>query len=170
MRRVAPMFPALCAILFIVATSAIRAAADEAGRGANEKAVRSALKKFDQNWQDYTNEPNFGDPRWKLKMETLVGVCRAGSVAIPFLQAAAKEDSPWAPHTRNLATELIEILRGPKEMREAVAGYDLEQIDSAKFGKQAPDFVLADVAGKTWRLSDLRGKKTVVVTFILQDI
>jgi peroxiredoxin len=33
----------------------------------------------------------------------------------------------------------------------------------------APDFTLADATGKTYRLSQFRGKNTVVVRFILFD-
>ena len=42
-------------------------------------------------------------------------------------------------------------------------------IDSAKVGLPAPDFTLKDPAGKQWRLSDFRGKKTVVLVFIYGD-
>jgi hypothetical protein len=136
----------------------------------SEKVVRELLVKFDKNWKDYTNEPNYGDPRWKLKMETLVGLARSGAVAVPVLEAVAKENSPWAPHTRNIAAYALKIWREDAAIRDAWAKYDLSQMDAAKVGKQAPDLALADAAGQTYRLSDYRGKNTVVVTFILQDI
>lgn len=136
----------------------------------SKKVVRGILLKFDKNWKDYTNEPNYGDPRWKLKMETLVGLARSGAAAVPVLEAAAKENSPWAPHTRNLAAYALKIWREDAAIRDAWANYDLSQMDAAKEGKRAPDFALADAAGQAYRLSDYRGKKTVVVTFILQDI
>jgi AhpC/TSA family len=132
--------------------------------------VRDVLVRFDKNWKDYTNEPNYGDPRWKLKMETLVGLARAGAAAVPVLEAAAKENSRWAPHTRNLAAYALKIWHQDAAIRDAWANYDLSGMDVAKEGKHAPDFALADAAGQTYRLSDYRGKKTVVVTFILQDI
>ena len=137
---------------------------------ASEKAARDALVEFDKNWKDYTNEPNFGDPRWKLKMETLVKLAKAGRAAIPLLKQAAKEDSAWAPHTRELATHILTVSRDTPAVRDAWANYDLSRMDVAKEGKQAPDFTLADASGQSYRLSDYRRKKTIVVTFILQDI
>src|SRR5262249_10239007 len=62
-----------------------------------EKAALEALSRFNKGWKDYTNEPNYGDPRWKLKMETLVALAKGGPAAISLLEAAAKEGSPWAP-------------------------------------------------------------------------
>jgi hypothetical protein len=137
---------------------------------ASEKAARYALAKFDEDWKHSTNEPNYGDPRWKLKMETLVNLAKAGSAAIPLLEAATKEDSPRAPHSRQLATEVLKSWRERPAVRDAWASYDLSQMDSAKEGKPAPDFALADATGQLYRLSEFRGKKTVVLTFILQDI
>jgi peroxiredoxin len=43
-------------------------------------------------------------------------------------------------------------------------------MDTAMVGKPAPDFSLADASGETYRLSQFRGNKAVVVTFIIQDI
>src|SRR5438034_4676438 len=93
----------------------------------SEKVVRDVLAKFDKNWKDYTNEPNYGDPRWKLKMETLVGLARSGAAAVPVLEAAAKENSPWAPHTRNLAAHALKIWREDAAIRDAWANYDLSR-------------------------------------------
>src|SRR5262245_54095859 len=55
------------------------------------------------------------------------------------------------------------------ELRKALADYDLRKMDSARVGELAPDFTLADFTGKTYRLSQFRGKKTVVLRFILYD-
>ena len=55
------------------------------------------------------------------------------------------------------------------ELRKALADYDLSNMDSARVGELAPDFTLADFTGKTYRLSQFRGKKTVVLRFILYD-
>jgi hypothetical protein len=50
-------------------------------------------------------------------------------------------------------------------VRRALREYDLSRMDSAQLGKPAPDFALADTNGKNWRLSELKGKKTVVLVF-----
>ena len=55
------------------------------------------------------------------------------------------------------------------EMRKALGSYDLSTMDSARIGELAPNFTLTNFAGKTYRLSDFRGKKTVVLRFILFD-
>jgi HEAT repeat protein len=55
------------------------------------------------------------------------------------------------------------------ELRKALADYDLNRMDSARVGELAPDFTLTDFMGKTYRLSQFRGKKTVVLRFILYD-
>jgi len=53
-------------------------------------------------------------------------------------------------------------------MRKALAEYDLRNLDSARLGQTAPDFTLTGYSGKTYRLSQFRGK-TVVLRFILFD-
>jgi HEAT repeat protein len=55
------------------------------------------------------------------------------------------------------------------ELRKALADYDLSNMDSARVGELAPNFTLADFTGKTYRLSQFRGMKTVVLRFILYD-
>jgi len=52
---------------------------------------------------------------------------------------------------------------------EQILKIDRESIDSAKVGLSAPDFTLQDTEGKTWTLSDQRGKKSVVLVFIYGD-
>ncbi len=54
-------------------------------------------------------------------------------------------------------------------LRKALADYDLRTLDSARVGETAPDFTLTDFTGKTYRLSEYRGKQTVVLRFILFD-
>jgi hypothetical protein len=163
--------PLLFALLALFTAPAwLNAGQKEPGPVPGEDTSRDALVRFDKEWKDYTNEPNYGDPRWKLKMETLVGLAKAGPAAFPFLEAAGKDGSPWSPHSRQLATEVLKTWRERPAVRDAWASYDLSQMDIAKEGKLAPDFDLADAAGQIYRLSEYRGKKTVVLTFILQDI
>ncbi len=54
-------------------------------------------------------------------------------------------------------------------LRKALADYDLRTLASARVGEMAPDFTLTNFTGKTYRLSQFRGKQTVVLRFILFD-
>jgi len=55
----------------------------------------------------------------------------------------------------------------PDPIRQALRNYDLARMDSAHLGKAAPDFTLADASGKTWRLDQFRGKKPVLLIFLI---
>jgi hypothetical protein len=157
---------------------AMRALADEKDSkgkakapASNERegqAARGALVRFNKEWKGYSNEPNLGDPRWKLKMETLVRLAQAGQAAVPLLEEAAKKDAKWSLTTRELADETLGLLRKP-ELRKALADYDLTQMDSARVGKLAPDFALKDATGETYALSQFRDKRIVVLAFVLVD-
>ena len=59
------------------------------------------------------------------------------------------------PATAHLAT-LIGLL------------YPLTAMATLKVGERAPDFALPDQAGQTVRLSDFRGKKSVVLAFYIK--
>jgi HEAT repeat protein len=58
---------------------------------------------------------------------------------------------------------------GPDTVRNAWAGYDLAKLDTARVGEPAPEFTLAAHSGKTYRLSDFRGKKEVVLRYFKFD-
>jgi HEAT repeat protein len=57
----------------------------------------------------------------------------------------------------------------PEKVREALRSLDLARLDTAEVGKTAPDFTLTDALGQSYRLSDFRGKKAVVLLFIYGD-
>ena len=186
-----------------------------------QKAVQAMLARFDKS-----------DPGWKVRMEALVDLAKAGPKAAPFLVHALKTGSP---PTREFAAQALvlfpdpgnrpaleQALAHPKaqvrfyaiqasymlgplpasdlhqriltsdpsrfgvrpmmataltpgdrpsavELRKALADYDLRSMDSAHIGASAPDFTLLDFTGKTYRLSQFRNKKTVVLRFILYD-
>src|SRR5262249_54079696 len=107
-----------------------------------------------------------GDPGWKVRMEALVQLVRAGPAAVPLLREAMKKDSPAA---RAFATQVLAVIRGPEAIRKAVTAYDLAKLDSARLGQVAPDFSLSDLSGKDYRLSQFRDKKAVVLTFFMDD-
>jgi hypothetical protein len=57
----------------------------------------------------------------------------------------------------------------PEKVRENLGGFDLQRLDTAEVGMPAPDFTLTDALGQSYRLSDFRGKKAVVLLFIYGD-
>jgi hypothetical protein len=84
------------------------------------------------------------------------------------LEEAAKEASKWSASTRQFAEESLLLLR-KSQLQKFLADYDLARLDSARVGKMAPDFALADADGKTHRLSEFHGRKVVVLSFLLMD-
>jgi hypothetical protein len=57
----------------------------------------------------------------------------------------------------------------PAALRKLLADYGLTKMNTAVVGKAAPDFELTDATGKTYKLSDLRGKKAAVLVFVYGD-
>ena len=55
----------------------------------------------------------------------------------------------------------------PGAIRKNLSSYDLTRMDSAHLNKAAPDFALTDTSGTTWHLSVFRGKKSVVLVFLI---
>jgi len=57
----------------------------------------------------------------------------------------------------------------PAALRKTLAGFDLAKMNTAVVGKAAPEFELRDATGKTYKLSDFKGKKAVVLVFVYGD-
>ncbi len=57
----------------------------------------------------------------------------------------------------------------PTEIQKALLDYNLKSLNTAQVGKPAPDFTLSDPLGKSYRLSQFRGRKAVVLVFIYGD-
>jgi hypothetical protein len=134
-----------------------------------ERSALSALAKLDKGWKPYENKPNLRDPRWKVQMRALVQVVRAGTAALPVLRATAKKGSPWSDSSRTFAAKVLKVVQGPAVVRNAIAKYDLAKMDTARQGKPAPNFALPDAGGEPYCLSQFRGKKVVVLTFVAAD-
>jgi hypothetical protein len=185
------------------------------------KEARQIVARFDK-----------GDPGWKIRMEALVRLARAGPSVVPVLaealqkgarstrefaaqalvyfaepstrpaleraladpksgvrlyaiqalsmfgrlprtkqheQILLKDPSFWGVRPMMASALEREDRPNPEQLRKLLADYDLRQMDSARVGEMAPDFTLTDLSGKTYRLSQFRGKQTVVLRFILYD-
>ena len=55
------------------------------------------------------------------------------------------------------------------ELARTYAALDEREFDRVHVGDPAPDFALPDTDGKTWRLSDSRGKAPVVLIWVFAD-
>jgi hypothetical protein len=84
-------------------------------------------------------------------------------------QILASDPSIWGVRPLMAAALARDDRPNPAQLRKLLADYDLGKMDSARLGELAPDFTLTDFDGKTHRLSQFRGKKTVVLRFILFD-
>src|SRR5262245_26050838 len=194
-----------------------------------QKAAQDALAKFQVASR---SEAASGEPIWKVRMEALVTLVRAGSAAIPILIDALNNGPPEMrdftaqalavfadPATRPAllralddpdkgtriyairglsmlgrleptsrikqildedadafvrrsmawALERVDGRESAAAIRKSLADYDLAQIDSAQLGRAAPDFTLSDPSGTTYRLSQFRGKKDVILVFFIED-
>ncbi len=91
--------------------------------------------------------------------------------AVPALNKTTKQDkSRHVQHRAKLAIgRLKEGVTTNDELIKLWSKLDDKAFRQLEVGKQAPDFELKDVDGKTWRLSDFKNKKTVVLIWIFAD-
>ena len=123
--------------------------------GQAEKTVRDVLVQIDK-----------ADPGWKERFEALLALAKAGPAVVPVLEKASKDPTGPAPR---FAAYAHRILSGPADVTEALADYDPKKIDTARLGQLAPDFTLSDPTGRAYRLSQFRGKKAVVLIFLITE-
>jgi hypothetical protein len=83
-------------------------------------------------------------------------------------QIADRDPSPDIRRVTSVALR-GEYPKNEPAIRKALSTFDPATIDSARLGQLAPDFALPDPSGKIVRLSDFRGKKSVVLVFLAED-
>lgn len=91
--------------------------------------------------------------------------------SLAAVQAAQKDDKDRdVQHQAEIAAYAIEHAQtATPELAKAYAALDEATFGKAKVGEPAPDFTLPDTEGKTWKLSDFRGKKHVVLVWVFAD-
>ena len=91
--------------------------------------------------------------------------------AVSTLKKVGEQDkNQHVRHRANLAVgRLKEGVRTNAESIKAWSGLDERTFRQVEVDKQAPDFELKDTNGKTWRLSNFRNKKMVVLIWIFAD-
>jgi hypothetical protein len=129
----------------------------------DDGTVRQALEKFRPAWlKDALDK----DRNTRLYAIHLLG--RLGRIESKpkYLEIADKDPSEHVRFEMKYALTRDDK-PDPGPIRRALSSYDLTRMDSAHLGKAAPDFEIADTTGKTWRLSKFRGKKSVVLVFLI---
>lgn len=91
--------------------------------------------------------------------------------SLATVQAAQTEDkSKDVQHQAELAAYAIEHGKtATPELAQAYAALDESKFGRVQVGQPASAFQLTDTEGKTWRLSDFRGKKPVVLIWVFAD-
>lgn len=116
-------------------------------------------------------EQALADPTPGVRLYAIQALSMLGPLphTLRHTQILTNDQSKWGVRPM-MAAALERVDRpNPADFRKALADYDLAHMDTARVGEVAPDFTLADFTGKTYRLSQFRGKKTVVLRFILFD-
>lgn len=91
--------------------------------------------------------------------------------ALSILKKVSRQDeNQYVQHRAGLAISHLKQAPADSEvLLNAWLALDEKTFRRADLGSQAPDFELKDTDGKTWRLSDFRNKKTVVLIWIFAD-
>jgi len=112
------------------------------------------------------------DPYAPARLMAIEALGRLGaSEALDVVQAASEDNNGYIRTAAKWALPRVKNQKGVgNALRElALSTYDKNKIASAVVGKPAPDFALMNHAGEIVKLSDFRGKKQVVMIFLLAD-
>lgn len=112
------------------------------------------------------------DPYTPARLMAIEALGRLGaSEALGVVQTATQDNNGYIGTAAKWALPRVKNAEGVgNTLRElALSTYDKSQIASAVVGQPAPDFALKNHAGEMVKLSDFRGKKEVVMIFLLAD-
>ncbi len=111
------------------------------------------------------------DPNPLVRSEAAIGLGRIGdSNSLAVLKRAGEDDaSRDVRHQCTLAIDRIGKTDSDNSIFEAYRALDESTFNTVSVGQEATDFTLLDTDGLPWRLSAVRGKKTVVLVWIFAD-
>lgn len=90
--------------------------------------------------------------------------------SLAAVQAALTDPDRDVQHQAGLAAYALEHNKpATPELARAWAQLDEATFQTARTGAPAPDFTLPDTEGHDWKLSDLKGKKAVILIWIFAD-
>jgi HEAT repeat protein len=137
---------------------------------ATRELAAQALVLFADSTAKPALERALADPKPGVRLYAIQALSMLGPLPRTKENERILTEDPTIYGVRPMMAAALERADRPNltEMRKALADYDVRNMDSARLGQTAPDFTLADYNGKTYRLSQFRGK-TVVLRFILFD-
>jgi HEAT repeat protein len=143
----------------------------KAGRPATREFAAQALVLFADANTRPTLERALADPKPGVRLYAIQALSMLGPLPRTEENERILRSDPgfWGVRPMMMAALERADRANQAELRKAMADYDLGNMDSARVGELAPDFMLTDFTGKAYRLSQFRGKKTVVLRFILYD-
>jgi HEAT repeat protein len=120
-------------------------------------------------------EKALGDPEQEVRSQAVLALRMLGPLKLTDRQRRLLEKSNF--HVRAHLEFALDRDDDPNPaaLRKALADYDPARIGTARVGQPAPDFALADLAGKAHRLGRIRegkgagGPKPVVLMFLMMD-
>jgi len=114
-------------------------------------------------------ERALGDPEHAVRSQAVLALRMLGPLKLTGRQRQLLEQSNF--HVRAHLEYALDRDKtpDPAALRKVLQDYDPARIDTARVGQPAPDFSLADLSGKTYRLSQLRQAKAVVLMFLIVD-
>jgi HEAT repeat protein len=141
------------------------------GQPATREFAAQALVLFADSKTRPALERALADPKTGVRIYAIQALSMLGPLPPTEKHKRMLTDDPTVFGVRPMMAAALERedRANLAEWRKALADYDLHKMDSARVGEMAPDFTLADFTGKTYRLSQFRGEKTVVLRFILYD-
>jgi HEAT repeats len=112
-----------------------------------------------------------GDPSPDVRVYAIRGLTTLDSdpATAALFYRVLEQDASWAVrHAAAWGLERDDA--GAASIGPALSAYDLNQMDTARLDEAAPEFALTDVLGKTHRLRDLRGRKSVLLKFYQEPL
>jgi HEAT repeat protein len=141
------------------------------GRPATREFAAQALVLFADANTRPALERALADPKPGVRLYAIQALSMLGPLPRTKENERILTGDPAFWSVRTMMAAALERADRPNqaELRKALADYEPSKMDRARNGEVAPDFTLTDFTGKAYRLSQFRGKKAVVLRFILYD-
>lgn len=116
-------------------------------------------------------EKAISDPDAVVRMYAIEGLSMLGPLEPTEENLRILEEDPNRFGVRSHMAAALERSDPPNPAahRKTLTDYNLGEMDTARVGQVSPDFSLTDLMGDAYRLSQFRGKKTVVLMFVMVD-